>query len=388
MKKYDINFINNYVYEKSEGKCKVVSDEYPGIYKKMQFLCECGNLFETSFGVIKYTNKFQCNTCGFKRTADAKRLDYLDVKNYIEVESKSGCKLLTENYVRDNQKLELQCFCGNIFYTSFTNFKSKNKYKCEICLNNIIWNINKVKEYVEEYGNGCTMIDNIFVNTKTKIKFLCVCGNLFLTTFEKFRLQNQKQCQECGKSLAHKNRMHSYEYVKTYIEQNSNCKLDSKTYVGIFEKLKIKCECNNIFYASFDAIKNGKKILCCSNCSKDASRGERIISDYLIENKFEFVCQKKFNELIGVGKNLLSYDFYLPKINLLIEYQGEFHDGTAKLQNEDQYRIQKEHDNRKREYAINNNINFLEIWYWDFKNIKLILEKELNKKNTKRIRND
>ena len=96
------------------------------------------------------------------------------------------------------------------------------------------------------------------------------------------------------------------------------------------------------------------------------------------------ITQKTFNDLRGIKGGLLSYDFYLPEYNLLIEYQGEFHD--INLKNDYNYteylrkNLQKqyEHDKRKREYAKNNNIKLLEIWYWDFDNIESILQKELN----------
>jgi len=95
-------------------------------------------------------------------------------------------------------------------------------------------------------------------------------------------------------------------------------------------------------------------------------------------NKDYYIHQMKYDRLLGVGNGLLSYDFYIPKLNLLIEYQGEFHDGTAKNQTEEEFKIQQEHDKRKREYAQINNIILLEIWYWDFDRIEEILEKELN----------
>ena len=40
---------------------------------------------------------------------------------------------------------------------------------------------------------------------------------------------------------------------------------------------------------------------------------------------------------------------------MLIEYQGEFHDGTANIQTEEDFKIQSEHDRRKAEYARENN---------------------------------
>ena len=90
--------------------------------------------------------------------------------------------------------------------------------------------------------------------------------------------------------------------------------------------------------------------------------------------------QKEFNGLLGLGGKNLSYDFYLPDYNLLIEYQGEYHDGTANNQTKVAYKKQQEHDKRKKEYALNNNIKLLEIWYWDFERIEKMLTKELNLK--------
>ena len=87
----------------------------------------------------------------------------------------------------------------------------------------------------------------------------------------------------------------------------------------------------------------------------------------------------KFDNLKGVGGNPLSYDFYLEDFNILIEYQGEFHDGTARQQTEEQFKIQKEHDKRKKEYAISHNINLLEIWYYDYDNIENILKEVLKR---------
>ena len=136
----------------------------------------------------------------------------------------------------------------------------------------------------------------------------------------------------------------------------------------------------------------------CPECQY--SKGEERINNNLINNNWEkinqdefdkldnnynmfyFIPQKTFEGLIGLGSGLLSYDFYLPKYNLLIEYQGQQHEkyipGFHKSKKD--FEKQQEHDRRKKEYAKNNNINFLEIWYWDFDNIETILEKELSKR--------
>jgi len=100
-------------------------------------------------------------------------------------------------------------------------------------------------------------------------------------------------------------------------------------------------------------------------------------------NNTYFIPHKTFSNLRGVGNGLLSYDSYLPKYNLLVEYQGEQHErpvdfnGKGMKKAQEKFEKQVEHDKRKKEYAETNNYNFLEIWYWDFDNIEEIIAKKL-----------
>ena len=81
-----------------------------------------------------------------------------------------------------------------------------------------------------------------------------------------------------------------------------------------------------------------------------------------------------------MGGGHLSYDFYLPNHNLLIEYQGGFHDGTVTGSYQKLYDLERQqmHDKIKEKYAEQHNIRLLEIWYWDFDNIENILDEVLN----------
>ena len=80
--------------------------------------------------------------------------------------------------------------------------------------------------------------------------------------------------------------------------------------------------------------------------------------------------------MINNGK--LSYDFYLPQYNLLVEVQGEQHERPIRqFGGEEQFQKQIEHDKRKREYAKSHGYKLLEIWYYDYNNIEEILNREL-----------
>lgn len=109
----------------------------------------------------------------------------------------------------------------------------------------------------------------------------------------------------------------------------------------------------------------------CPTCA--GSNGEQAIAAHLREMNIDYQPQKRFEDLRGPGGGMLSYDFYIPSTNTLIEYQGQYHDGTGLYQSQDAYQDQRERDKLKREYAYQHGYHFLEIWYRDFKRIKSIL---------------
>ena len=99
------------------------------------------------------------------------------------------------------------------------------------------------------------------------------------------------------------------------------------------------------------------------------SKAENTIWNWLKYNNINFEFQKRFSDC--KDKNTLPFDFYIPKYNLCIEYQGSqhydpgFYIRKKKSQEEGmkKYLLQKKHDEMKKEYCKQNNINFLEIKY-------------------------
>ena len=102
----------------------------------------------------------------------------------------------------------------------------------------------------------------------------------------------------------------------------------------------------------------------CPSCKK--SHGEDIIKKYLDSNQIEYEWQKRFDDLYGNCNRKLSYDFYLPLYNVLIEYQGKQHYFSIDFfGGESAFKTRIEYDNIKREYARSKCIDLLEINYND-----------------------
>ena len=138
---------------------------------------------------------------------------------------------------------------------------------------------------------------------------------------------------------------------------------------------KCKCECGEIISLTTYQINSERNISC--GCIK--SKGEYITKVFLHKNNIPYVYEKKYEGLVGINGEGLSYDFYIPSENVLIEIQGEQHEKPVKhFGGKKQFEIQKEHDKRKREYCKNNNIELIEIWYYEYDKIEEILKRFIN----------
>lgn len=113
-----------------------------------------------------------------------------------------------------------------------------------------------------------------------------------------------------------------------------------------------------------------------TSCGCINSRGEAKILEWLIQNNIYFEQQKTFDSCRFPKSNYLAkFDFYLPKYNLIIEYNGKQHyaqDGSGwgeslkDIQSRDLY---------KQNWCKNNNIQMLIIPYWENNLEKLLIEK-------------
>lgn len=103
----------------------------------------------------------------------------------------------------------------------------------------------------------------------------------------------------------------------------------------------------------------------CKKCNQ--SFGERVISMYLYKNNIEYEIGKTFDDCRH--KKKLRFDFYLPKFNAVIEYDGKQHYEPVVFSKSQcsisEHEIIKYRDNIKNTYCKDNHIPLLRIKYTD-----------------------
>lgn len=139
------------------------------------------------------------------------------------------------------------------------------------------------------------------------------------------------------------------------------------------------CDCGREVDVVGKYLKNGDTTSCGCICS----RGESSIESFLTKNKIQYVHQKTFSDCINSESgHRLIYDFYLPRYNVCIEFDGEQHFyATGGYITKESVALTQKRDNIKTQYCIDHDIPLYRISYLEYDNIENRMEeilKELN----------
>lgn len=285
-----------------------------------------------------------------------------------------------EEYKRHDIKMKFRCNVCNHEWLSIPD-NIIHRGSCPACSKSKSSNL-QMKSHEDFVNEILSINDNIVVLGRytgafEKIKCLCKIHNEVFYSPPTHMLEGKFGCKQCrsnkiSSALIKKNEVFANELS----EVHPHIKMVGR-YRGANIKLGVKCDrCGTEWNTTPSSLLSGHG---CPRCL--LSKGELKISRYLDSSGISYTPQMKFRDLRGVGgkRHLpLSYDFYIPEYNLLIEYQGEFHDRTSNIQTAEMFEIQKKHDELKRKYAKDNNINLLEIWYKDYNNVEQILNECIN----------
>lgn len=208
-----------------------------------------------------------------------------------------------------------------------------------------------------------------YKNARTKVKIICPEHGEFEQT-PTAHLNNNQGCKKCYDK---KQSLTTEQFIeKAKIIHGDKYDYSLVDYKNGKTKVKIICPNHGMFEQQPRAHLD---VQGCPKCKM--SHGEKIIMNYFNFKNINYEWQKSFDDLRGKNKQKLTFDFYLPREKLLIEYQGEQHYDEKAFGGHHNLDRQQERDFQKKEYAQKNNLNLLAIPYWEFDNIEKILEEKL-----------
>lgn len=235
-------------------------------------------------------------------------------------------------------------------------------------------------DFAKELAEKNTTVEKVGVYTgaDNKLTVKCkICGNIW--NARPADLLRGHGCGKCGRISTHAKKTKTHEQFLNDVKMY-NVHFDSLEFISPYHGIEkeITCRCKKCGYewkntAGHFVDKGGG--VGCPLCRKSRSKGELAAVKYFIENSIDYIEEYKFSDLTGVGGLPLSFDFYIPSNNLLIEIQGKQHYESIPIFGSDEdFAIRKEHDNRKRIYANMNGYSLLEIPYVQGRNLDKIYD--------------
>ncbi len=137
----------------------------------------------------------------------------------------------------------------------------------------------KVKEDFE--ARGFELLSDTYVNARTKLKYICSCGNVSEMTYDNFMKGNT--CKKCAAQRAGAKQVIPYQEVQKVFQDNG-CVLLESSYVNCDTPMKYQCKCGEVSSITYYHMKNGSH---CQTCG-DKKIGDKHRLDFdTVRTEFE-----------------------------------------------------------------------------------------------------
>lgn len=276
-------------------------------------------------------------------------------------------------YINANTKVTVTCPKHGDFLTTPSYFINGPKCGCPKCNTGFIKRVSpeqfkaRCVEKFPEYDYS----QAIFKGEYDKITVTCLKHKYTWDVTTKSLIEGHG-CPLCGREKMKNNQsLGIKEFVERARKIHDNKYDYSKVqYINCSTKVDIICPEHGIFQQLPNNHLRGQG---CPKCKE--YKGEAQISKFLTVHNIDFQSQYPIKYL-GNTKGFTYIDFYLPKYNLFIEYNGMQHYIPVKhFGGELKFYHQQQRDQYVRDYCKDNNIKLLEIKYGS--NIENILGKYL-----------
>lgn len=334
--------------------------------------CDCGNEIDVNAGSLKSGKTKSCG-CFNRDVVRARTSKNLKEQRFGRLVAIEAVDIILSSE-KHKQEWLCQCDCGNKTIVSTNNLlrghsKSCGCYKRDVARERVSVNLLGQTFGYLTVEEKIVNVDESTKKTQVLWKCKCKCGNDTLVPSDKLTGGITKSC-----GCYMKERIYDANFQNLQGNRYGILTVTSDYYIKKRKNgtqstyWRCKCDCGNEVAVWAADLKNNHVKSC--GCLK-MSIGELYVKKVTEDMHMFIESQVSFENLVGCGGRLLSYDFAiysdLQKTNLkaLIECQGQQHYSPVDyFGGKQSYEIQTEHDRRKADYAMNNlKVRFLEIPY-------------------------
>lgn len=300
----------------------VLLDNYINCFTGMRYLCVCGEQSSDCLNNFRRCD-FHCEKC----RQEAKIISTEVIKDRVE---QKGFVFISTNYIDGKHIVSFWCNCGEKRNVDLRSF-AKSSGECKKC--SVEKSIGDRKPSIEEVKNyfadqGCVLLEDVYVNCSTAMRYRCVCGNESIINYDRFKGGGRCGCLRsisklkamdvklkeematlgctfirrenigskilvtfvcrCGMTLSSSlisvrsenifkkcktnHLVEDLAYVKRYF-LDYGCELIENVYVNAYTKMNYVCRCGKESTVCFFDFKNGRRC----GCSRNRPGRERLI---------------------------------------------------------------------------------------------------------------
>ena len=278
-------------------------------------------------------------------------------------------------YNQGTEKVIVECYKHGEFYiTPKTLLRGRGCRKCGIISrshSNTYTQEELINEFLKIHLDKYDYSQIVYCGMKEKIVIICKTHGEFTTT-PGSHLHAKSGCPRCSiiRRGAKKTNLAKNSFVlKAKLIHDEKYIFDKSIYINNRTKIIVTCPTHGDFEITPNRILAGQGCAICKS-----SHGERIITNWLNNNNIKFEHQKRFDSCRNIKP--MPFDFYIPSINLLIEFDGKQHFQTTSWDKGDVKLLEDREsiDRFKTNWANTNNISLLRIPFTQIKHINAILD--------------
>lgn len=310
------------------------------------------------------TRKQGCPKCGGKTKLTLK--EFIERSNKIHNNTYDYSKFIYVNY---NTKGIIICKThGEFLHNPNDHLSGSNG--CNKCTGTQL----TIKDFIEraktKHGNRFDYSKFKYINTETKSIIICPEHKEFEQT--PYGHLNSNGCPMC----AGKNKTNEIFIKEAELIHGNKYNYSLVDYIKSDKEIIIICSIHGIFNQIPNTHLQGTG---CTLCSPNKRINEKIVKKFLNNNNIIFKNNFVIKLPLNTKKNSKTFvDFYIPSLNLFIEYNGAQHyepvkfGGMTDKTAMQRFKRQKKRDKQLKQYCKDNNINFFEIDGRTYKYKKLI----------------
>ena len=289
-------------------------------------------------------------------------------EDYIkELAIKNPTVELCDTYLGNKTPVRHHCIIHDVYWNITPN-NALQGHGCNLCCKDKISNtLRKTEEeYIAELAvkNPTVKLHGKYIDMNTTTEHYCEIHKILFNTRPANAIRGHG-CYRChNEKLPQRQPKSEEQYISDLAKIHPNIILKGQ-YINSTTPTLHECTIHQFEWTPYP-----NNLLAGKGCPKcNESQGEKQITSWFYQHNILNTSQKRFRDCRDI--NTLPFDFYVPELNMCIEYQGEQHyhpinfGGISDEEAYNNFLITQKHDKIKSEYCIKNNIQLICIPYWE-----------------------